>query len=99
MNSKASHAAPVTWSLSLLAAPVLYLLSIPPLMVLSCGWSRDTFIDWTGGGAHYNEVWVYKKAPPRWLQIYARPGRWLKQADPFKGPLEAYEKWVQELAK
>jgi hypothetical protein len=99
MNSKVFHAGATVWILSLLAAPALYLLSIPPLMIFTCGWSRDTFISYQGSGAQCNEVWVYKKAPPRWLQIYARPGRWLKQADPFKLPLETYEKWVQKMAK
>jgi hypothetical protein len=99
VSSKTIHSRAGVWVFCLLAAPVLYLLSIPPLMVFTCGWERTTFIDWNGGGARYNEVWVYEKLPPRWLQVYVRPGRWLAQRPPFKGTLEGYEKWVQGVAK
>lgn len=72
-----SHA--VTWTLAMLAVPVLYVLTLPLVVVVA----RKTYEAMLGG---------YSR-PPAWLETYATPLEWLYQT-PLKQPIEAYFDWV-----
>jgi hypothetical protein len=71
-----SHA--TAWTIALLFVPVLYVLSVPPVLMVTdrvAAPSMDPF------------------APlPTWPGNYGRPYRWLHDNTPLKTPLTAYER-------
>ena len=76
-----SHTRWVAWTLSLLAVPVLYLLSVPPLVI----WVIDL-----GGLGTITTA-------PRWLELYVIPADWLYQNTPLREPLDAYGDWCEKM--
>jgi hypothetical protein len=70
-----SHA--VAWVLSLLAVPVLYLLSVPPLYCgITTNWGRRL-----------------PNHPPAWVMHYKEPFQWLYDHTPLQRPLDDYVLW------
>jgi hypothetical protein len=65
------------WALGLLAAPVLYVLTAPPIV-----WGLDT--RW-GTRTHVGV--------PDWMDSYLVPFRWLYQREMLKPLLEPYSHW------
>jgi hypothetical protein len=77
-----SHA--TGWTIAVLCVPVLYVLSVPPVLMVSdrvSAPSMDPF------------------APlPAWPGNYGRPYRWLYENTPLKTPLAAYERMWRRMA-
>lgn len=70
----------VGWVLALVAVPVAYVLTLPPIVMTlenAYGWGRTS-------------------APPRWLVAYAAPGVWLYKDTPLQPILTSYAQWWRE---
>jgi hypothetical protein len=85
------------------AAPVLYLLSVPPVKFIALKPERMT--QTVGKTGRTVTAWLYRRgvnrggasnlamSPPAWLNTYAAPYEWL-QRTPFAGrSLYAYHNW------
>jgi hypothetical protein len=66
------------WIVAMLGVPVLYLLSVPPLII---GTLSAT--------ATHNE----EEASPRWAKLYGGPYDWLAGNTPLRKPLSGYADW------
>jgi hypothetical protein len=66
------------WVFIILSVPVLYLLSVPPVILLSQRAIRPS---------HNNGL------PPAWLDAYCVPSNWLYLNTPLKTPMDAYANW------
>ena len=75
-RARQSHA--VAWSLSVLAVPVLYVLTFP-------------FVQSWGGLERHADGRV---SLPSWLVVYAKPLGWANQYEWFRKPVDAYADWV-----
>jgi hypothetical protein len=65
------------WTLALLAVPVVYVLTLPPIVLTlgnSYGWGRTS-------------------PTPKWLTLYAAPGMWLYKESPLQPVLTTYALW------
>ncbi|HSI64260.1 MAG TPA: hypothetical protein VLE43_14125 [Candidatus Saccharimonadia bacterium] len=68
----------VGWTLSILAVPVLYLLSVPALFYFSAT-NRKT-----------REL----TPSPEWVKTYASPSRWAyEHCTVLRGPMDTYDRW------
>ena len=80
------HAVTWTWLLVLLGVPMLYFLSVPPLVCT----------------VHYVPVTStatsFPVQPPDWLIAYATPYEWFAENTPLRRPLEAYADWCFDTA-
>ena len=71
----------VKWALSLLAVPVIYVLSLPPL------WNTTKWVQRTPGS---------KPSKPEWLLMYSRPYGYLAQWEPLYEFLKPYGRWCDK---
>lgn len=76
----------VAWILAVLAALVLYLLSVPPSILFAVG-DREIV----------NRGMPDESIATTWLEYYGKPYGWLSETTPLKYPLRAYETWVYDL--
>jgi hypothetical protein len=91
--SRTSSSGHVTyWSLVVLAALALYLLSVPVVSGLLLGPKWVTSSTYTGT-AFVADGWMLQEVPPRWLQTYTGPYYWLAYRTPLRVPLMGYSDW------
>jgi hypothetical protein len=72
------------WVFVILTVPVLYLLSVPPVILLTQRATPPT---------HNNGL------PPPWLEAYSFPHNWLYLNTPLKTPMDAYANWWGKLMR
>jgi hypothetical protein len=76
----------VTWSIriiALLAVPVVYLFSVPPL-ILGTLEAQTAFADGQSGP---------KMQSPPWVKLYAVPYGWVASSKLLRKPLDRYADW------
>jgi hypothetical protein len=80
---------PKAWILILLLAPLVYVLTTPPVVILFEVMPRRNYVPPAVN-------WRSEKHP-QWTDWYAEPYQWLQHRSPLsaylKDPLGAYEKW------
>ena len=82
-----------TWTLSILAVPVLYLVSEPPLYLALSEWSSArTTVTTSSGPGHWSGSWTV----PWWLMALDRPYKRLEGAPVIGNPLYRYRVWWAE---
>ena len=75
-SHRSSHA--TAWTLSLLIGlPLLYVLTLPPLIICVVGHPGTS-------PSHM---------APKWLEVYAAPANWLFRHTPLSTPLKNYFDW------
>jgi hypothetical protein len=90
-SSGKSHG--ITWTVIVIAIPLLYLLSVAPLMAVMCRPKLVEFDRSIGPG------WAVTTLPPAWLEAYMVPYDWLVKHTFAEQPLGAYMNWVLKLAE
>lgn len=77
----------VAWAVAVLAVPVLYVATFPPLLLLP-KWSKVP-----GSGSIHRHPW------PPWARHYVRPWVYLENETMLSGPLDSYltlwEEWLK----
>jgi hypothetical protein len=80
-----------TWTLSILAVPVIYLLSTPAITfaVVQPVWNEN------------DGAWRYRPGHgyPDWLKTYVGPFDWLRFNTPLGPPLQSYRDWCWSFAR
>ncbi|RBP36978.1 hypothetical protein DES53_115119 [Roseimicrobium gellanilyticum] len=78
-----SYTRGLAWGLCLLVAvPVLYLLSVPPVVI----YALDVAPRPPG---------VY--GPPKWLVVYVAPAEWMITGTSFEDPMRKYSEWCRSM--
>ncbi|QIF02091.1 hypothetical protein [Roseimicrobium sp. ORNL1] len=68
----------MAWMLALLAVPLLYLLTLPPIFFLAMPRKLSYGVP---------------QRPPTWLMIYTKPYLWVAEETPLGYPLNKYGAW------
>ncbi len=82
----------VTWIIriiTLLAVPVVYLLSVPPLVLGTLGAQTASKEGQPGP----------QMQSPRWVQFYAVPFDWVASTHVFRKPLDYYADWCMTMTE
>jgi hypothetical protein len=94
MSSSSSFSHGAAWSLGIVAALLLYVLSVPPLIAIKC----DPVL-MAPPPPGVKTAWSINRSPPVWLAYYIVPSQWLSRIPGLGEPLTTYADWVYGLPR